>query len=126
MSIIDDLRQRVKSLEVACDQLHAEKESMKKDAERYRFLRGHGVLLKNHDFLSYGEIADFRIDAMSSGSIIPPDPVSELLKSLDRAHAGHMVGHDQSDQPRGGYSEGYVRGYGACIESARRILGIKP
>lgn len=45
------------------DQLRDEVESLGKDAERYRWLRGHhGLSLKGHDFISYGEVADFRID----------------------------------------------------------------
>lgn len=51
-----------------------------------------------------------------------PNLVNQLLSSLERTHAGHMVGHDQSDQPRGGYSDGYVQGFGACIKSARMWL----
>ncbi|MBX6221386.1 hypothetical protein ISD48_26010 [Pseudomonas aeruginosa] len=48
---------------------------------------------------------------------------SGLLQDLERTHAGHMVGHDQSDQPKGGYSDGYVHGFGECIEAAKRIIG---
>lgn len=44
----------------------------------------------------------------------------DLLRVLERTHAGHMVGHDQSDQPRGGYSDGYVKGFGACIEVVKK------
>lgn len=45
------------------DQLRAEVEALRKDAERYRWLRAHhGLSLKGHDFISYGEVADFRID----------------------------------------------------------------
>ncbi|HHW1962069.1 TPA: hypothetical protein ACUUCZ_005799, partial [Pseudomonas aeruginosa] len=45
-----------------------------------------------------------------------------LLTSLERTLAGHMVGHDQSDQPKGGYSEGFVRGFGECVAVVRRLV----
>lgn len=35
---------------------------MAKDAERYRYLRKAGLALEGHDFISYDEIADYRID----------------------------------------------------------------
>ncbi|MDP5889476.1 hypothetical protein ACSESQ_16170 [Pseudomonas aeruginosa] len=47
---------------------------------------------------------------------------AELLQALERTHAGHMVGHDQSDQPKGSYSDGYVNGFGECIKVARKVL----
>lgn len=51
---------------------------------------------------------------------------AELLQALERTHAGHMVGHDQSDQPKGGYSDGYVNGFGECIKVARKVLAAAP
>lgn len=51
---------------------------------------------------------------------------AELLQALERTHAGHMVGHDQSDQPKGGYSDGYVNGFGECIKVARKVLAAPP
>lgn len=51
---------------------------------------------------------------------------AELLQALERTHAGHMVGHDQSDQPKGGYSDGYVNGFGECINVARKVLAAAP
>ncbi|WP_198521066.1 hypothetical protein [Pseudomonas aeruginosa] len=51
---------------------------------------------------------------------------AELLQALERTHAGHMVGHDQSDQPKGGYSDGYVNGFGECIKVARKALAASP
>ncbi|MEQ1005356.1 hypothetical protein ABLT12_30090 [Pseudomonas aeruginosa] len=51
---------------------------------------------------------------------------AELLQALERTHAGHMVGHDQSDQPKGGYSDGYVNGFGECIKVARKVLAASP
>lgn len=33
-----------------------------RDAERYRYLRGKGLSLEGHDFISFDEIADYRID----------------------------------------------------------------
>ncbi|MDP1372830.1 hypothetical protein [Pseudomonas aeruginosa] len=51
---------------------------------------------------------------------------AELLQALERTHAGHMVGHDQSDQPNGGYSDGYVNGFGECIKVARKVLAAAP
>ncbi|HFH3746099.1 TPA: hypothetical protein ACGJ0L_004186 [Pseudomonas aeruginosa] len=51
---------------------------------------------------------------------------AELLQALERTHAGHMVGHDQSDQPKGGYSDGYVNGFGECIMVARKVLAASP
>ncbi|EPG5279271.1 hypothetical protein L4P86_001704 [Pseudomonas aeruginosa] len=51
---------------------------------------------------------------------------AELLQALERTHAGHMVGHDQSDQPKGGYSDGYVNGFGECIKVARKVLATSP
>ncbi|HHQ2787127.1 TPA: hypothetical protein ACSPNB_001331 [Pseudomonas aeruginosa] len=51
---------------------------------------------------------------------------AELLQALERTHAGHMVGHDQSDQPKGCYSDGYVNGFGECIMVARKVLAASP
>ncbi|HHR0444948.1 TPA: hypothetical protein ACSXXW_000947 [Pseudomonas aeruginosa] len=45
-----------------------------------------------------------------------------LLTSLERTLAGYMVGHDQSDQPKGGYSEGFVHGFGKCVAAVRRLV----
>ena len=42
--------------------LIAENESLRADAERYRWLRSRGILLEGHDFISFDEIADYRID----------------------------------------------------------------
>ena len=45
------------------DQLKAENEALRKDAERYRWLRKKSIPLEGHDFLSSDEILDYRIDA---------------------------------------------------------------
>jgi hypothetical protein len=42
--------------------LKAEIKSLRKNAERYQHLRKAGVVLEGHDFISYDEIADYRID----------------------------------------------------------------
>lgn len=42
--------------------LMVEDGSLRKDAERYRWLRKTSIPLEGHDFLSTGEILDFRID----------------------------------------------------------------
>lgn len=39
------------------------------DANRYRWLRIQGIVLDGHDFISYGHIADFRIDAAMSSPV---------------------------------------------------------
>ncbi len=66
-------------------------------------------------------VAEFEAQAQHS----VPDH-AELLQALERTHAGHMVGHDQSDQPKGGYSDGYVNGFGECIKVARKALAASP
>lgn len=49
--------------------LIAEVEELRKDAERYRWLRKGSIPLNGHDFLSSNEILDRRIDAaMSKGN----------------------------------------------------------
>ena len=47
----------------AYDQLKAENEALRKDAERYSWLRQKSLPLDGHDFLSTQEILDRRIDA---------------------------------------------------------------
>lgn len=60
---IAKLQRSVKNREKQLDKRSAEVEALRKDAERYRWLRAHhGLSLKGHDFISYGEVADFRID----------------------------------------------------------------
>lgn len=44
--------------------------------------------------------------------------MKELIKILDRTHAGHMVGHDQSDG--GSYSEGLVKGFGEAVKIVKK------
>lgn len=46
----------------------------------------------------------------------------DLIRALERAHAGQQVGHDQSDQPNTEYSRGYDTGFGGCIAAAKRWL----
>lgn len=45
------------------DELKAECEGLRKDADRYRWLRNTNIPLDGHDFLSTQEILDYRIDA---------------------------------------------------------------
>lgn len=47
------------------------------------------------------------------------------LERLERTHAGHAVGHDQSDAPKGGYSEGFVKGFGECLRLAKEMLSAR-
>ena len=42
--------------------LRAEIKSLRKNAERYQHLRKAGLVLEGHDFISYDEIADYRVD----------------------------------------------------------------
>lgn len=44
------------------DQLKAENERLRKNADRYQHLRKVGLVLEGHDFISFDEIADYRID----------------------------------------------------------------
>lgn len=53
------------------------------------------------------------------------DKIKAALDRLDRAHAGHAVGHDQSDAPKGGHSEGFVRGFGECLRLAKEMLSAR-
>lgn len=57
-----DLRARGE-LMIQLEELEAENESLRKDAERYRWLRNRQIPLDGHDFLSTQEILDMRIDA---------------------------------------------------------------
>lgn len=38
-------------------------EQAEKDAARWMYMRAAGVFLDGHEFISYGEIADYRVDA---------------------------------------------------------------
>lgn len=53
----------VRVLIVERDQLKAENEALRNDAERYRWMRQRHIPLEGHDFLSTREILDRRIDA---------------------------------------------------------------
>lgn len=46
----------------ANDQLLDQVLELSADAERYRYLRAKGLALEGHDFISFDEIADYRID----------------------------------------------------------------
>ncbi|MNU09717.1 hypothetical protein D3C72_2564510 [compost metagenome] len=52
----------------ANDQLLDQVLELSADADRYRWLRTKGLSLEGHDFISFDEIADYRIDvAMGKG-----------------------------------------------------------
>jgi septal ring factor EnvC (AmiA/AmiB activator) len=60
--------EQVVALEKQNKALMREYEPMRKNAERYQHLRKAGLVLEGHDFISFGEIADYRIDvAMGKG-----------------------------------------------------------
>ena len=54
---------QISALDKENHRLKAENEALRKDAERYRWLRQKQLSLDGHDFLSTQEILDRRVDA---------------------------------------------------------------
>ncbi|HGM6849956.1 hypothetical protein [Pseudomonas aeruginosa] len=50
----------------------------------------------------------------------------EPVATVAKVPGEDWIGHDQSDQPKGGYSDGYVNGFGECIKVARKVLAAAP
>jgi tRNA splicing endonuclease len=61
-SLIRSLNARIIELAQAANAARDEAEALRNDAERYRHLRSIGIVIDGHDFISFHEIADYRID----------------------------------------------------------------
>lgn len=72
------------------------------------------------------DVANFAMMLHQRGSMVLPSPnviTAKVIQRLDRTHAGHMVGHDQSDAPKGSYSDGFVKGFGECLALLKKLWG---
>lgn len=60
-------------------------------------------------------------DAAKKDAPADRDVMRQMLRSVERTHAGYMVGHDKSDAPAGSYSDGFTRGFGECVRLLREL-----
>ena len=68
---LNQLRSEFVTVAAQRDQLRAEIEALRLEAARYRHLRKAGLVLDGHDFISYDEIADQRVDDAIAKAAVP-------------------------------------------------------